>query len=198
MSDEKIAGAPAPQAAPPEPPAPQPAATQQAAPAPPPPTQPATPPLATTPAPVQLDLVEAQPTPEPPPPPQATAGEGLGDLRAELAAELERTKSAREAVEAISTRAEQRSRVDYLRQMGASASLSDEHLLTLAPAADPTTSDGAQSLQAWRDANGALFEVPTQGATQTAQISERLKSSAHGTFGVDFHRAQMRATFGGE
>ncbi len=125
-------------------------------------------------------------------------GDDMGALRAELAAELERTRSAREAVEAISTRAEQRARVDYLRRMGASDSLSDEHLLTLAPDADPSTPGGSQALQAWRDDNGALFAVQAEGATQTEQVSARMKSSAHGTFGAEFHRAQMRATFGGE
>jgi hypothetical protein len=29
-------------------------------------------------------------------------------------------------------------------------------------------------------------------------MNEQMKSSQHGTFGADFHRAQMRATFGGE
>jgi len=140
-------------------------------------------------------------TAEPPPVPVAASpadDDGMGALRAELSAELERTRSAREAVEAISARAAQRARVDYLRKMGASASLSDSHLLTLAPDADPGTADGAQALQAWRDGNGGLFATQTEGATQTAQMNEQMKSSQHGTFGADFHRAQMRATFGGE
>ena len=198
MSDEKIAGAPA--AIAPEPAAEVPTATLSAS------ATPVPQPVAAMPArqqnePIQLSLAEAvtAAAPEPAPPaPAAAAGGDLDALRAELAAELERTKSAREAVEAISTRTADRNRIAYLRKMGASDTLSDEHLMTLAPHVDPDTSEGAAALQSWRDQNAALFKVQQGGAMVSAKMVEQFKSSAHGTFGADFHRAQMRATFGGE
>ena len=186
MSD-KIAGAPSPDATP------EPAA----APAPEP-----------TPDPVQLQLTtpvpvvatpEPAPAPKPAPAPQkAAADDSVDKLRAELSAELERSKSAREAVEAISQRTVDRSRIEYLRKMGVSSTLSDEHLLTLAPGVDPDTTSGAQALQTWRDANSALFAHVEEGATVTAKLVEKFKTSTHGTFGPEFHRAQMQATFGGD
>jgi hypothetical protein len=122
----------------------------------------------------------------------------IAALKAELAAELERTRSAREAVEAISGRTSERNRLAYLRKMGAMGALSDDHLMALAPQVDPDTSDGAAALQAWRDSNAALFNTQQGGATVSAKMVEGFKSSAHGTFGPEFHRAQMRAVFGGE
>ena len=195
MSDAKIAGAPAPHAEPTPaaeaPPAPQSAsevpAPQLAAPAP----------AAPTPEPVQLSLADAVKAVPPPAPPTEPVDE-IGALRAELAAELERTKAAREAVEAISDRSSERNRLSYLRQMGAMPALSDEHLMALAPQVDPDTSDGAAALQAWRESNDALFTTQHGGSTVSAKLVDSLRTSAHGTFGADFHRAQMRATFGGE
>jgi len=187
---DKIAGAPAEVAATPEP---------AAAPAPPA----AAPPAPA--APIQLELT---PPPAPPAPvaapepakPEAPAkaDPGVAALKADLEAELERTRSAREAVEAISQRTVDRSRVEYLRKMGVSNTLSDEHLLTLAPGVDPDTTSGAQALQTWRDANSALFAHVEEGATVTAKLVEKFKTSTHGTFGPEFHRAQMQATFGGD
>jgi len=146
---------------------------------------------------VQLSLADAVKAVPPPAPPTEPVDE-IGALRAELAAELERTKAAREAVEAISDRSSERNRLSYLRQMGAMPALSDEHLMALAPQVDPDTSDGAAALQAWRESNDALFTTQHGGSTVSAKLVDSLRTSAHGTFGADFHRAQMRATFGGE
>mgnify|MGYP005819951281 CR=1 FL=1 len=183
MSDDKIAGAPAP--------------AQEPAPA----AEPAPAPAPVAAAPVQLEL-------EPPPAPPVEKAKAAPDtpkpdpavdgLRAELAEELERTRNAREAVEAISKRTIDRSRIEYLRKMGVSSALTDEHLLTLLPDVDPGTASGAQTLQAWRDGNSALFAKQEQGTVVTAKLIEKLKSSTHGTFGPEFHRAQMRATFGAD
>ena len=201
MSDDKIAGAPTPPIEP-EPASVAPTATPSASEAQggqPAPAMPA----GHQSAPMQLSLADAvkaaQPAlPDPVAPAPAEPDSEIATLRAELAAELERTKAAREAVEAISARTSERNRLAYLRQMGATDSLSDAHLMTLAPQVDPDTSDGAAALQAWRDANGALFNVQQGGATVTAKLVEGFKNSEHGTFGADFHRAQMRAVFGGE
>ena len=106
------------------------------------------------PEPVQLSLADAVKAATPPAMIDAPVAEPAGEidaLRAELAAELERTKAARQAVEAITDRASETSRLSYLRKMGAIGSLSDAHLMTLAPEVDPSTSDGAAALQAWRD-----------------------------------------------
>lgn len=198
MSDDKIAGAPAASTAP-EPVPDAPKTTPPASEAPAVKTAPAAP-VAAQSAPLQMSLAEAvsnaQPTPAPEPPPAGS--DEIAALKAELAAELERTRAAREAVEAISDRTSERNRLAYLRKMGAMSALSDEHLMALAPQVDPDTSDGAAALQAWRDSNAALFNTQQGGATVSAKLVEGFKSSAHGTFGADFHRAQMRAVFGGE
>ncbi len=202
MSEDKIAGAPAASSAP-EPVSDAPKTTPTASEAPAHQLAPPTPSAAQS-APVQMTLAEsvraAQPEVKPAPAP-AEAPEPdpeVAALKAELAAELERTKAAREAVEAISDRTSERNRLSYLRKMGALSALSDEHLMALAPQVDPETSDGAAALQSWRDSNAALFNTQQGGATVSAKLVESFKSSPGGTFGPEFHRAQMRAVFGGE
>ena len=194
MSDApKIAGAPT-NAPPPEP---------AAAPALPPVAVAAAPHTITPPAPVAAPVVQATAPPVAPPvaakpAPTATGDDGVDGLRAELAAELEKARAAREALEAVSQAQSDKARVEYLRKMGANDALSDQHLLTLSPSADPSTSDGAEALQGWQASNPALFTRAPEGQTIATDPIETWKSSPFGTFGPEFHRAQMRATFGGE
>ena len=195
MSDEpKIAGAPAAQLAP----EPQPAPAVEA----PPEVRVATlpPVFAPAQAAAALAAVEASEVPAPPQsvPAAPAPDSGVEALRAEVSEELEKARTARHALEAVQQRQVDKSRIAYLRQMGASPALSDEHLMTLAPAVDPGSTDGAAALQAWQQSNAALFDKQQQGATVTASIVEQFKASTHGTFGADFHQKQMRATFGGE
>jgi len=194
MSDEqKIAGAPSGHV-PAEPEAPSVPEPVQAAPPQPAPVIPAPAPPA---PPVMPSMAEPVKAPEVAQAAPAQADE-VQALRAQVEAELEKARAAREALEAVQQRQVDKARVNYLRQMGASDALSDEHLLTLAPVADPSSADGAAALQAWQQNNAALFNVRQEGTTTTAKIVEQLKTSAHGTWGPEFHKKQMRATFGGE
>jgi hypothetical protein len=193
--ESKIAGAPSGHVPPaPEQPAPA-APAVEVAPAPPvvvPSAPPAPQPI---PAAAQPP---AAPAAAPEPAAEAKPVSEVDALRAEVEAELQKARTAREALEAVQQRQQDKARIAYLRQMGASEALTDEHLLTLAPAVDSSSADGAAALQAWQQSNAALFSKPQEGATTTAKLVERFATSKHGTFGADFHAKQMRATFGGE
>ena len=192
MSDEpKIAGAPAGH----DPAAVAPAPVVEVAHAAPALAAAAPPPPQLAPLPVQ---VATPPTVAQKPAPEPDAGQDVDALRAEVAAELVKARTAREALEAVQQRQQDESRIAYLRQMGASEALTDQHLLTLAPSVDSGSADGAAALQAWQQSNAALFSKPQEGATVTAKLVERFATSQHGTFGAEFHAKQMRATFGGE
>ena len=116
------------------------------------------------------------------------------ELRQELAA----AKAAREALDAREARAADRERVAYLRQMGALATLADQHLLALAPSVDASTSEGREALQAWTDQNAGLFQSRTPTQVEVEQsLAQKLPTSSNGVFGEELHRKVIASVFGG-
>lgn len=197
---EKIAGAPSqppaatePAAAPPAPdPAPTPTPTPLAASAPP----------AATAVQASLPLPAAPPAQErlqaPPDPVADARPDEASQLADQLRSELEAAQRSREALDAREARAAAKERVAYLRRMGAVDNLSDDNLLALAPAVDPTTQDGRDALQAWTDQNMGLFNQRTPTQVEVRQsVQGGLKSSTHGVFGEELHRRVIDSIFGG-
>ena len=174
--EEKIAGAPAPEATP----APTPEAV--ADPSPPP---------------EQLELVspESPPplpprvvakAPEPPPKPKGKdpVGARVDALQAQLESEVEAMQVARAEMEHIAQSRRDESRLQYLRTAGAIGSLSDENVLALAPDHDPSSAEGRALLDKWREANGGLFDRHGLTGVQVAEeVLGKVPSSEYGTFG---------------
>ena len=106
------------------------------------------------------------------------------ELLERLRKEIDAATAERGKLEDMRRRAEERDRVVHLRKSGALAALTDEHLLALAPDADPATAEGRAKLNEWRAGNAQLFNVqPVSGKMQTEEMLTNIKESKHGTFG---------------
>lgn len=184
MSEEKIAGAPVETVAAPEP----------AAPAPEPAAEPvkAAPVTVTPPAPAaiaQPTLTQAANQTRK----QSEAAAEAAKLAAELRKELEAAQAARQALDAREAQASSAERIAFLRKAGAMASLTDDHLLALAPQVDIRTQAGRDKLTEWTEQNAGLFQIRETNSVEVQQaFMDQLKTSRHGVFGKELHQQLMR------
>ena len=194
MSEEaKIAGAPVAHEAP-APPAPEPPKTDTAPPPSPPvmleplpvqasPPSPPAPAQQTADQPGRLGAPSTAPAPEPPKQ-KPEPDKHLAAMREEL----EQAKRVRAELQEMRDRSLAATRLAYLRRAGATAALTDENLMALAPVVDVETDEGKAAIEAWRQANAGLFAAPQlSGKQRTASMVEGLKSSKNGVFGPRLH-----------
>ena len=106
----------------------------------------------------------------------------------EMRAELEAARKVREELQGMRDRTLAASRLAYLRRAGATAALTDENLMALAPVVDVQTEEGKAAIEEWRNQNAGLFASPQlSGKQTTASLVEGLKSSKNGVFGARLH-----------
>ncbi len=131
------------------------------------------------------------PSPAPAPVPSpAYAKEALNEsreLRIQAEAERDRLRQLGDEYDARLRRERERDRITALRAMGATGSLSDEQLLTLAPDVDPHAPEGKTSLNEWRERNAGLFAAPSAPAIPSpeemiAKIPAGRRRSASGLY----------------
>ncbi len=122
----------------------------------------------------------------------------LDEIEARMGREVEAMREARVELQTRARQERDRSRLAYLRDVGATDTLRDDHLLSLAPDFDPTTADGRVELDRWREANATLFQARGMTGVQVAdKVISNVPSSRHGTFGARLAKKIATETFGG-
>lgn len=149
-------------------------------------------------------MVAVQRTAPPEPRPSAAAEPApeqitrLDEMEARMGREVEAMREARVELQTRAKQERDRSRLAYLREVGAAETLRDDHLLALAPDFDPSTADGRVELDRWREGNATLFHARDMTGVQVAdKIVSNVPSSRHGTFGPRLAKKIVSDNFGG-